>query len=88
MWSDYHGVVWEDEAWIEIDKVLSGKRVIRILKEFKQRVKWKEMVWKSRGLKGQDERKGRVLYHINAKVKGMRGFLVGLADKEIRREKR
>ena len=37
-------------------------------------------------MKGEDERKGRVLYRINRKVKGMRGFLVRLAHKEIRRE--
>ena len=83
--------MWEDEGWIEIDKVFFGERVIKKLKEFKKWVKWKEMVWKRGGWKEKDERKERVLYRINRKVKGIGGFLVGLGDKEreaLRRSER
>ena len=75
-------------GWVEMDKILFGKRGVEKLVEFGKAIKWRERDWKWGSWKGERARKGRILVE---KMRGMGGYLLGLSEEErerVRKEAR
>ena len=75
----YDGGEWVGDGWVDMERMLFGRRGVKKLREFGKKIGWKDMVWGWGRWKGEELRKGR---EVVERLRGCGGMRLERSEEE------